>query len=549
MARKKKVQADELSELDSAYEKMVGQQATRKKKSPALLIVTLSLLLVAILGVGIWLLFSDHWLIMKDVTVAGIPMEGMTKKDAKTTLSQLVDDLYGKETMTVTIMDTTLELDAKGAGIEIDTDAAINAAYGCTGVFDLAPYITVTGDGLDAMLNIFGKEFNADLQPTVYTVEGDVPALNTAEADSNGQILKLELGKPELGLDLEELRAKIMAAYGTATFSLTAECKMIPPEMPTAEELYQKYLTAPVNAVMDEKTFIITPEVYGYSVDPQQAAQLLATAQYGDTLQIPFAKVTPEVTEEDILATLFQDVLGECSTPYSGADNNSRNTNLRLACEKINGLILMPGDTFSYNNTLGERTAENGWKPAASYVNGLTVDTYGGGICQGSSTLYNCVLQADFKLVECFPHGYISAYTDPGMDATVDWGSVDFKFTNTSNYPIKLEAYRRDGKMTMRIYGTDEKDYYVKMTYKVLSTKAFETVYEEIDPSNNPKGYRDEQELVSPYTGFRVVTYKNKYSKATNELIETTQERDVIYKHRDRVVVKFVSPDTPPATP
>ena len=242
-------------------------------------------------------------------------------------------------------------------------------------------------------------------------------------------------------------------------------------------------------------------------------------------------------------------MLGEYSTPYSGADNNSRNTNLRLACEKINGLILMPGETFSYNNTLGERTAENGWKPAASYVNGLTVDTYGGGICQGSSTLYNCVLQADFKLVECFPHGYISAYTDPGMDATVDWGSVDFKFTNTSNYPIKLEAYRKEGKMTMRIYGTDEKDYYVKMTYKVLSTKAFETVYEEIDPSNNPKGYRDGQELVSPYTGFRVVTYKNKYNKATNELIETTQERDVIYKHRDRVVVKFVSPDTPPATP
>ncbi len=544
MARKKKVQVDELSELDTAYEKIVGQQATKEKKSPALLIVLLSILLAAILGTGVWLLFSDHWLVMKDVTVAGIPMEGMTKKQAKDALTQLVEERYATETMSVTVMDTTLELKAQGAGVQIDVDAAINEAYKHTGVFDLAPYITFTGDGLDTLLGILGKQFNADLKPTVYTVEGTAPALNTAETDGEGQTLVMEIGTPELGLDLESLRNTILAGYSTATFSVTGECSVIPPEMPTAVELYEKYLTAPVDAVMNEETFAITPETYGYSIDVQQAAQLLSTAQYGDTLQIPFTKVTPAVTEADILATLFQDVLGECSTPYSGGDNNNRNTNLRLACEKIDGKILLPGETFSYNQTLGERTAENGWKPAASYVGGLTVDTYGGGICQGSSTLYNCVLEADLKLVECYPHGYISAYTDPGMDATVSWGTTDFKFTNTSNFPIKLEAYRKEGKMTMRIYGTDEKDYYIKMTYKVLSTKAYETVYEEVDPSNNPKGYRDGQELVSPYTGYRVVTYKNKYDKQTNELIESTQERDAVYSHRNRVVVKFVTPQT-----
>ena len=217
MARKKKKSpVDELSELDSAYEKMVGQQAIKKKKSPALLIVLLSLLLVAILVVGVWLLFSDHWLVMKDVTVAGISMEGMTKKEAKASLAQLADDRYATETMVVTVMDTTLELEAKGAGIEIDANAAIDEAYHHTGVFDLTPYITVTGDGLDAMLKIFGKEFNADLQPTVYTLEGDVPALNTGEDDGTGQTLTVTLGKPELGLDLEALRTTILSAYSTA---------------------------------------------------------------------------------------------------------------------------------------------------------------------------------------------------------------------------------------------------------------------------------------------------------------------------------------------
>lgn len=551
MARKKKAQADELSELDSVYRNMVGEQTAPKgKRSSALLITILSILLAAIIGAAVWLLFSDSWLTMQDVTVAGISMNGMTKKEAKASLSALVEEKYAHETMTVTVLDTTLEIPAQDAGIEIDVNSAINQAYKCTGIFDLTPYITLTGKGLDQVVAALGEQYNAGLQPTTESVEGTVPPLNTAEAAENGQTLVLVLGTPELGLDAQDLRATIMAGYSTATFAVTGVCSVIPPEMPTAESLYEKYLTAPVSAVMDEKTFAITPETYGYSVDIQQAAQLLANAEYGDTLRIPFAKVEPETTEADILATLYQDILGECSTPYSGSDDNNRNTNLRLACEKINGTILLPGETFSYNNTLGERTAANGWKPAASYVNGLTVDTYGGGICQGSTTLYNCVLQADFTIVECYPHGYISSYVEPGLDASVNWGTADFRFTNTSNWPIKIEAYRQNGKMTMRIYGTDEKDYYVKMTYAVVSTRAYETVYEEIDPNNNPKGYRDGQELVSPYTGYRVLTYKNRYSKETDELIETKLERDFTYSHRDRVVVKFVTKEEEkPATP
>lgn len=551
MARKKKAQADELSELDSVYRNMVGEQTAPKgKRSSALLITILSILLAAIIGAAVWLLFSDSWLTMQDVTVAGISMNGMTKKEAKASLSALVEEKYAHETMTVTVLDTTLEIPAQDAGIEIDVNSAINQAYKCTGIFDLTPYITLTGKGLDQVVAALGEQYNAGLQPTTESVEGTVPPLNTAEAAENGQTLVLVLGTPELGLDTQGLRATIMAGYSTATFAVTGVCSVIPPEMPTAESLYEKYLTAPVSAVMDEKTFAITPETYGYSVDIQQAAQLLANAEYGDTLRIPFAKVEPETTEADILATLYQDILGECSTPYSGSDDNNRNTNLRLACEKINGTILLPGETFSYNNTLGERTAANGWKPAASYVNGLTVDTYGGGICQGSTTLYNCVLQADFTIVECYPHGYISSYVEPGLDASVNWGTADFRFTNTSNWPIKIEAYRQNGKMTMRIYGTDEKDYYVKMTYAVVSTRAYETVYEEIDPNNNPKGYRDGQELVSPYTGYRVLTYKNRYSKETDELIETKLERDFTYSHRDRVVVKFVTKEEEkPATP
>jgi len=540
MARKKKAKVDEVQELDTAFTSMVGQKPAPKKPHSKLLIVLLSILLAAIVGSAVWLLFSDNWLVMKDVTVAGISMNGLTKKEAKARLQQMADEVYASQTMQVTVLDTTVSLSAADSGVQIDVNKAINAAYHCTGSFDMRPYISFTGDGFEKVVSQLGQQFNVSLKPTTEAVEGTRPSLESGE-EAEGQTLVLTLGTPEMGLDLTALRDTIMKGYSDGTFAVEAVCSVIPPEMPTADSLYEKYLTPAVDAVMDDKTFAITPETYGYSVDIQQAAQLLAGAKYGDTLRIPFAKVSPEVTKADILATLYQDILGECSTPYSGWDDDNRNTNLRLACEKIDGIILLPGESFSYNETLGERTAANGWKPAASYVGGETVDTYGGGICQGSTTLYNCVLQADLKITVVSPHGYISSYVEPGLDAMVNWGTSDFCFVNNTNWPIRLEAYRREGKMTMRIYGTDEKDYYVKMTYAVMGSTPYETKYEEIDPKNNPKGYKDGQEITSPYTGYHVVTYKNKYDKETNELISSTLERNYNYARRDRVIVKFVT--------
>ena len=100
--------------------------------------------------------------------------------------------------------------------------------------------------------------------------------------------------------------------------------------------------------------------------------------------------------------------------------------------------------------------------------------------------------------------------------------------------------------MTMRIYGTDEKDYYIKMTYKVMSSTPYETVYKDIDPENNPKGYKDGQVITDPYTGYHVISYKNKYSKATDELLETTLERDSRYNKRDKVIARFPAKEEAP---
>jgi len=231
--------------------------------------------------------------------------------------------------------------------------------------------------------------------------------------------------------------------------------------------------------------------------------------------------------------------LGSAQTPYKGTDTNNRNTNLAIACEAVNGLVLLPGEVFSYNDTLGERTKEAGYKEAPSYVGGLTVDTLGGGICQVSSTLYYSTLFADLEIVERHNHGYVSDYIAKGMDATVTWDGADFRFSNNTNFPIRIEAWRADGYVNVQIIGTDERDYYVKMSYSVREYTPFETVYQEYLP-DNPEGYTDGKEIVTPYNGYIVQTYKEKYSKETDELLSKDKWTYDVYKKRDQVICKIV---------
>ena len=550
MARKKK-QQDELEELDRIYSDLTGGPVAPRKRHPfgiVMVCITAALLIaggLCVYGALFGSLFDDY-LTMGDVSIAGVSLEGMTKREAKEALRQTA---YTETPMVITVLETSVTLTPADTAIAPDMDRAVNGAFrsGSTGVFDVTPYLNLDLAVVRGAADTLGTQYNKDLKQTVCAVEGQAPSLLLGEEDDdpNSMTLVLTLGTPALGLDVEVLYQQILDAYSTCTFTVTGQCSIMDPEMPDLDALYAQHAIAPVDAVMDMKTFDITPEIYGYGFDLENAKARLASAQYGQTLRFPFTRIIPEVTLESLKAILYRDVLGSCKTPYSGSDNNNRNTNLNLACQAINGKIIYPGQTFTYNYTLGERTAARGYKPAASYVNGKTVDTYGGGICQVSSTLYYCTLIANLEIVERWPHGYISSYIDPGMDASVSWNSGDFRFRNNTSYPIRIEAYRRNGYVYVQLVGTDEKDYYVKMSYKTLSSTKYETVYEEIKEEENKQGYKDGQVLVTPYTGYKVNTYKNKYSKATNELISSELEATSNYSKRDEVIVKIIKPEAP----
>ena len=199
-----------------------------------------------------------------------------------------------------------------------------------------------------------------------------------------------------------------------------------------------------------------------------------------------------------------KDLLGSFQTSFKSS-NADRSKNVRTGTGHIDGTVLYPGETFSTYEYVNPFTLENGYAMAGSYLNGKVVDSLGGGICQVSSTLYNAVLEANLDIVERKNHRYAVTYVPNGRDATVSYGSIDFKFKNTRKYPIKLVASAKNGICSISVKGIKEDvEYNVTVTTKKLQTTPFETKY--INDNTLAKGTQVVKQ--HGYYGYKYETYK-----------------------------------------
>lgn len=563
--------ADDFSGLDrrDAYDR-------RRRNRRIVLISLCSVALVLLIAAGgcLWYFYGgspDDGRILHNITVAGMDLGGMTPEEAKTALHAMTDNTYEKTDMAIELPDTILLLSPKDTGAKLDIDAVVAEAYayGRTGnrsekkaeqealltgehLIALLPYLTLDKDFIRKTLEQYGAGYNSTYVPSSVTVEGEMPILDTADErfaeDAVPQTLTLTLGMPGRHVDMEKVYNQVLDAYSFNNMVVTVipeEAEKLP-ETIDLQALYDEYFRPAADAVMDMQTFEVSHEKFGYDFDLEAAAAQLSDAVYGDTLTIPLRMTEPAVRKEALDAVLFRDELGSFETEHT--KNENRNNNLRLACEAINGLVLQPGDTFDYNKVVGKRTAERGYKEADAYSSGQTVKTLGGGICQVSSTLYYCVLVADLEVVTRKPHSFVSSYMPMGMDATVSWGGPEFRFKNSTNYPIRIEAEVSGGYVKVKLIGTDEKDYYIKMEYEVTATQNPTTVTETMTAEEAAKkGYRDGQVIQTAYKGYTVNTYKVKYDKETGELISRDFDRTSKYKKRDKIVVS-IKKETPPPT-
>ena len=476
----------------------------------------------------------------ENIRIAGVDITGLTKEEAIAAVSEEVGNRFSTDSMVITVLDKELELSPAVTGAYFDVEAAVKDAFqsdadvDADGNFNILPYLSLNTDAIRQKIKDFAGFF-----PT----EGVQSGWETVANEDGTEVLKITIGTEYYDFNEDAFYEAVLQSYNSCYLRMNYTCNQLNVSSIDLDAIYAETCTESVEAILDPQTHEVTQSSAGYRFDLEAAREALAAAQPGDVLAFPYTVVEPEMTTEQLQSMLYRDKLGSYTASSSSSYN--RDTNLRLACEAINGTILYPGDTFSYNQALGERTAAKGYKPAASYVNGETVQTYGGGICQPSSSLYYAALIADLEIVQRECHSYVSSYMPLGMDATVDWNGPDFKFRNNTDFPIRIDATANGGTVTVTLIGTDTKDYYVEMEYEVLST-SYPTTKEEIVEAGS--GHSDGEVKTSSYTGYQVQTYKLKYSKETDTLISREKEAYSNYAKRDKVIYRIKQAATTPTT-
>ncbi|MBR5479009.1 MAG: VanW family protein [Clostridia bacterium] len=460
---------------------------------------------------------------------------------------------YGAVSFNVTVGDITRTVLASDLSVAIDTEkaAAVALSRGRNGNFFTNPLRFIKSLFVD---HVYATPITLD-EELLEHLTAEFTKANTPPVDA-GYVIdgdKMTLTPPVDGMMLDEtefadtLRRKFVTfSYDDVTIELKhAEAKPLDLDA-VYEEVHATVADAKLE-VVDGKN-IVTPHVVGTDFDLKAAKEALAASPDKEVV-IPLTLVQPKVTTLSIQSTLFQDTLSSKTTYYSPKKIN-RSHNVRLAASLINGTILNPGEVFSYNKVVGPRTYARGFREAAIFSQGEVVDGLGGGICQVSSTLYMAAVYADMKTVERKNHSFFVDYAPKGQDATVVYGSIDFKFENTSEYPIKIVAYARDNFITVTIKGTKTEEKTVQFRANTISTTGY-TTKTVVDSSLKP-GQRVVKQ--AGQKGMTMDVYRYVYDKNGN-LISKSYENKTRYVPMTEIVhvgpAETLAPQTPvtPATP
>ncbi|HHY79093.1 MAG TPA: hypothetical protein GX516_01790 [Thermoanaerobacter sp.] len=304
------------------------------------------------------------------------------------------------------------------------------------------------------------------------------------------------------------------------------------------DKISQEIDKEPVNAKIKITGGVkqITPDVEGVKVDKEKTLknlkQLIDELVKGKTEKTE-VEIVAEKVEAKISKSMLEMINGRISTfsTVFNLQDVNRSGNLAVAARAVNGTLLLPGETFSLNKTLGPRIIENGYKEAPVIVGNKLVPDLGGGVCQIATTLYNAILRADITITERYHHSFPVAYVPPGQDATISGDVLDLKFKNSTQYPIYIESYIEGNKLVMNIYG------YVKNPSRWIDIQSeivekYEPKIKYIDDPTLPQG--EEVVDIQPHTGYKVNTYRLIYEN--NKLVKREFLYTDVYKPVDGVI-------------
>ena len=498
-------------------------------------VCVVALLLAGAAGFGVYVSGSDT--IYPKVSVNGTDVGGMTAAEAASAL-EAAGWGEGEKTVTVELpLEHTLTVNAADVGAELTAqeaaDRAFDYCHGGTIIENVMAYVRCLVSG--AEVEIKAEVDEAALADIVREEVTQVKSgLMTSGVEIKGETLEVVKGASAVEIDESELMSLVKTAledmkYGPLDYEVEVNASV---EL-DIDELYNSICCEAKDAYYDKEKKEVVESVTGVDFNKAEAQKLWDAAELGETVEIPLELTEPERTTEYVESRLFADDLGETVTTSLAGSTQNRITNVQLAAASIDGIILAPGEQFSYNDALGERTTERGYKAAGAYSGGQVVQEVGGGICQVSSTLYYAALlanlQIDVRTCHYFPVGYLPA----GLDATVSWGGPEFKFTNNRDWPIKIEASVDTAKNTVSVHivGTDEDGSYVQMTYATW------LVY-------------GNSEYPETATGYKAATYRSVFDKNGNLLSKELEAYSEYHYHEEDIVYPTPTPSpTPEPTP
>ena len=482
-SKKEKRKKETVEKQKEEYEK---KEKKKKKKLKIAIIIGTILFVILMFSIIFAVINLNNHNMINGISINGIEVSGMSKEEVKEKLSKIIEEKEKKQIL-IKHGDFETEISPELLEVKYDLDGAIDKAYntGRDGNIFANNYsilFTMVGKkNIEVEYSLNEEVLNKTLQDASAKLPGAIKESSYYIEDDK---LIITRGTKGVAINVEDAANKIKENLKDINKKNSEYIELFveerEPKDIDLDKIYQEVHKDAKDAYYTKEPFEIFPEVNGVDFNLEEAKKLLAESKEEYTITLTITK--PKVTIEDIGTEAFPDRLSVFTTRYD-ASNYNRTTNLRLACQKINGTILMPGDTFSYNKTLGERTIAAGYKEAKIYAAGEVVDGLGGGICQISSTLYNAVVMANLQIVERSNHQFVTSYLPAGRDATVVYGAIDFKFKNTRKYPVRLTANVQNGIATVEVFGIKEdQEYTITFDTRTVGTIAPSTKYED-DPS------------------------------------------------------------------
>lgn len=462
------LEKDVVKTVENTEEKIVTNFNQIEKKSKSvlsiftlLIILFISVLLVVFAIFTIYNTFNSN--IISGIHIKGIDVSGLSASDAKYQLDNYLKDKLPEE-ITVKHDDFETTISLEQMDVAFDTKSAVRSAlkigregnifennlqvlsmmFGST---NIEPQVVFDKQSLTKNLEDISTQLPDGVVQNSYYIEGNELLITSGK---EGNVV-------DVATTLEAIKNAIsnFSAFDTP---IEIAVKTQQPDEINVEQIYQEVRKDPVDAYYTKDPFEIHPSENGvdFKVSLEEAKAIVST-EAKEEYSIPLNIIRPNVTTNMIGTEAFPDMLSTFSTKYA-ASNRNRTTNLILAANKINGTVLMPGETFSYNKVVGARTIAAGYKEAPIYVQGRVEDGLGGGICQITSTLYNAVVYANLEVTQRTNHQFVPSYVTASRDATVVYGAIDFQFKNNRDYPIKLVCSVSGGIANFQIFGMHQEN-------------------------------------------------------------------------------------------